>query len=112
MSNPSEHLPLTPVAFEILLALAEGPRHGYAILQDVEARTEGRVSLHPGTLYRALARMTEDGLLEESEEADSEDGRRRYYRVTGLGRRVAAAEAERLERQVTDARARAFLGRA
>lgn len=116
MSRTEAFLPLTPVAFEILLALADEARHGYAILKDVESRTGGRMALHAGTLYRALARLTEDGLLEELEEgeedADSSDGRRRYYRLTGLGRRVAVAEANRLERQVVDARARAILGRA
>jgi DNA-binding PadR family transcriptional regulator len=110
---PQEHLPLTPVAFEILLALAAGARHGYAILQDIETRTEGRIALHAGTLYRALARLTEGGLLEELEDqpAPDDDERRRYYRLTRLGRGVAVAEARRLERQVVEARARALLGR-
>lgn len=113
MRPADEHLPLTPVAFEILLALAAGALHGYAILRNVETRTEGRMALHAGTLYRALARLTDDGLLRESEEADDDgpaDARRRYYRLTPLGRRVALAEAARLERQVVDARA--LLGRA
>jgi DNA-binding PadR family transcriptional regulator len=110
--TPDEHLPLTPVAFEILLALAGGALHGYAILQDIEARTGGRLALHAGTLYRALARLAEAALLEELEgpSGPGEDGRRRYYRLTRLGRRVAAAEAARLERQVGVARARALLG--
>jgi DNA-binding PadR family transcriptional regulator len=110
--RPDEHLPLTPVAFEILLALAAGALHGYAILQDIDARTGGRLSLHAGTLYRALARLAEAGLLEELEGRPDAgvDERRRYYRLTRLGRRVAAAEAARLERQVGVARARALLG--
>jgi len=105
-------LPLTPVAFEILLALARGEMHGYAMMRDIEARTDGRMSLHAGTLYRALGRLLEDGLLEELDERpdpEVDDQRRRYYRLSGLGRAVAAAEASRLERQVGAARARRLL---
>ena len=105
--------PLTPVTFEILLALAEGEAHGYAILRDIEARTEGRLSLHPGTLYRAIGRLLEDRLVEESEERPDpalDDERRRYYRLTALGRQAAAREAARLEEQVAAARARRLLG--
>lgn len=111
MSRPQEFLPLTTVAFEILLALAAGDRHGYAIMKDVEERTEGRVSLHPGTLYRAVARLVDTELLEETEESPEpgSDERRRTYRLTELGRRVAAAEAARIERQVGTARARRLL---
>lgn len=101
-----ERLPLTPAVFEILLSLAAGERHGYAILQDVEARTAGRVTLHAGTLYRALGRLVDDGLVEETAgPAEPEDERRRYYAVTPLGRAVVGAEADRLERQVRTARA-------
>lgn len=96
-------LPLTPVAFEILLALGEGERHGYAIMQAVEARTAGRTSLHPGTLYRALGRLVDTGLLEECEHDEGAD-RRRFYSLTPLGRRAAAAESERLASQVEAAR--------
>lgn len=107
-----EFLPLTPVAFEILLALGEGERHGYAVMQEVERRTEGRTSLHPGTLYRALSRLVESGLLEELADRPREgDERRRYYALTSLGRRVAAAESERLASQLEAAKARNFLGR-
>ena len=105
-------LPLTAVVFEILLALAPGERHGYEIMQDVERRTDGRIVLHPGTLYRALSRLLDQGLIEELDErptADRDDERRRYYRLSALGRTVARAEVERLARQVSAAR-RAFRG--
>ena len=105
-------LPLTPVAFEILLALADGERHGYSILQEVEHRSGGAVALHAGTLYRALARLLESGLIEELRESpdpSSTDERRRYYALTPRGIAVARAEAERLEGQVTAARARRLL---
>lgn len=107
-----EFLPLTSVEFEILLALADAPLHGYGILKAVERRTDGRTTLHPGTLYRALDRLSGSGLLEEAPGADrgeDEDQRRRYYRLTPLGRRVARAEALRLESQVGAARARDLL---
>lgn len=103
-------LPLTGVAFEILLALAEGKRHGYAILQEVEHRTEGAMRLYPGTLYRALARLVDDQLIEEVEGRDPDDDpRRRYYALTRLGRRVAAAEAARLASQLAAASERNLL---
>ena len=105
-------LPLTPVVFEILLALAAGERHGYEVMQDVERRTDGRIVLHPGTLYRALGRLLDQGLIEELDErpaADRDDERRRYYRLTALGRSVAHAEVDRLAGQVAAAR-RAFRG--
>jgi DNA-binding PadR family transcriptional regulator len=105
-------LPLTPVVFEILMALAGGDQHGYAIMQDVERRTEGRIELHAGTLYRALSRLLDGRLIEELDErpaAGADDERRRYYRLTPLGSAVARAEAERLEAQVATARARRLL---
>jgi DNA-binding PadR family transcriptional regulator len=104
--DPTSVLPLTPVAFEILLALAEEDRHGYHIMQAVERRTGGRITLHAGTLYRALARLVDLGLLEELDERPdpSSDERRRYYRLTGFGRQVAQAEAARLDSQVRAAR--------
>jgi DNA-binding PadR family transcriptional regulator len=108
-------LPLTAVAFEILLTLADSDSHGYYIMQEVERRTDGAITLHPGTLYRALARLLEEELIDEVAEdevhADREDVRRRYYRLTRFGRAVLAAEAGRLERQVREARARRLLGR-
>ena len=105
-------LPLTPIAFEILLALAEEDRHGYAILQAVEARVKGRLPLRTGTLYRALARLVEDGLIEEIAGArggDGEDPRRRIYAISRRGRSVARAETERLADQVAAARSRKLL---
>ena len=107
--RPESFLPLTPVAFEILLALADGERHGYSILQEVESRSGGAVSLHAGTLYRALARLLESDLIEELRESpdpSSGDERRRYYRLTKLGRQVALAETTRLEALAVDARTR------
>ncbi|MFP3941117.1 MAG: PadR family transcriptional regulator [Thermoanaerobaculia bacterium] len=106
------HLPLTPAAFHVLLALAGGDRHGYAIMQEVQATTGGRVAMGPGTLYGTIKRLLREGLIEESRERpdpDLDDRRRRYYRLTGLGRRVAAAEAARLEEAVADARTKRLL---
>lgn len=95
----SRQLPISPPEFQILLALADGEKHGYAIMQEVHARTEGRTRLGPGTLYGAIKRMLGGGLIEETEERPDpqlDDQRRRYYRLTDAGRRLAAAEAERL----------------
>ena len=92
------------------MTLATGERHGYDIMQEVERRTEGRIVLHPGTLYRALARLLDQKLLEELDERRGDDDqRRRYYRLTPLGRAVAHAEVDRLASQVTAAR-RLFRG--
>lgn len=102
-------LPLTPVAFEILLALAEEDLHGYAILQAVDARLQGVLPLRTGTLYRSLARLLESDLLEEVDGRKTTDERRRYYRITTHGREIAALEAKRLEGQVAAARARRLL---
>ena len=110
--RPESFLPLTPVAFEILLSLADGERHGYSILQEVEHRSGGTVSLHAGTLYRALARLLESELIEEvSEPADrkNDDEPRRYYRLTQRGIAVARSEIARLEGQLAAARARRLL---
>jgi DNA-binding PadR family transcriptional regulator len=110
--RPGTFLPLTPVAFEILLALADGERHGYSILQEVEQRSGGAVSLHAGTLYRALARLLESALIEEIDGARdqaNEDERRRYYRLTTRGIAVARAEIARLEGQLAAARTRRLL---
>ena len=109
--RPESFLPLTPVAFEILLALADGERHGYSILQEVESRSGGAVSLHAGTLYRALARLLENDLIEElgSPDPKNDDERRRYYRLTTRGISVARAEMGRLEGQLSAARTRKLL---
>jgi len=100
-------MPLRPVEFHVLLALAGEERHGYAILQEVAGLTDGELQIEPGTLYRALHRMLKDGWVAESGRrpaADVDDERRRYYRLTPLGRRVASAEAERLSRLLDVAR--------
>lgn len=105
-------LPLTSVVFEILVTLASGDRHGYSILTDIRTRT-GQV-LRPGSLYRALNRLLEDRLVDELDERPDpalDDERRRYYRLTGLGRAVARAEATRLAAQVQSARAARLIDR-
>jgi len=97
--EPLSIIPLTAPVFHILLALADRQRHGYAILKEVEARSRGEVQLSTGTLYAAIKRLLTDGLIEEADTRPSpaeDDDRRRYYRLTSLGRRVAQAEAERL----------------
>ena len=99
---------LTPAAFQVLVSLAPGPRHGYAVMQDVEALTDGAVRLGPGTLYRTIGRLVADGLIEEtggSEPAAPHDARRRRYQLTPLGRAVAEREAEAMARLVARARA-------
>ena len=108
-------LPLTPAVFHILLALADGERHGYAIMRDVSNDTNGALRLGPGTLYGCLNRMLAAGLVEESDERpdpELDDERRRYYRLTGLGRRVVEAEAERLAMLVKLAQGKRLLGKA
>jgi DNA-binding PadR family transcriptional regulator len=110
--NPGDMLPLTPAVFHILLALADGERHGYGIMQEVTQRTEGTVQLGPGTLYGSIKRLLEAGLIEESDERPDpamDDQRRRYYRLTDFGRRVAQAEAERLIDLVRQARGKRLL---
>ena len=107
-------LPVLPATFHILVALADEDRHGYAIIQDVAARTDGSIRLSPGTLYRSIQRMLEDGLIVESDERPSpedDDERRRYYRLTTLGTAVAKAEAARLMDLVRMARARGLAPR-
>lgn len=103
-----ELLPLPPATFHILLALLDEERHGYAILQDVEARTQGELRMSAGTLYRSIARMVEQGLIAEvtRKRAADDDPRRRYYRVTPFGNAVASAEMRRLSDLVRMARAR------
>jgi DNA-binding PadR family transcriptional regulator len=109
---PESFLPLTAVVFEILLALSGSELHGYEIMREVEGRSAGRVSLHAGSLYRALHRLLHARLVDEvSERPDAklDDERRRYYRLTALGRAVAIAEARRLASQVNAARERRLL---
>lgn len=112
LQNPEEFLPLTPAVFNILLALADGEKHGYGIMQEVEANTKGQVLMGPGTLYGSIKRMIQAGLIEESDERldpEMDDQRRRYYRLTGLGRRTLQMEAERLASQVRIARTKKVL---
>ena len=101
-------LPLPTAVFHILIALADRDRHGYSIMQDVATRTDGKVQLSAGTLYSSVRRMLEQGLIEElaeSPDPSSTDERRRYYRLTRFGRRVAAAEVDRLNALLQQARA-------
>jgi DNA-binding PadR family transcriptional regulator len=103
------YLPLTPAMFHILLALADGEKHGYAILKEVARRTEDKVRLSAGTLYGNLARLEAAGLIRESgkrPEVVLDDERRRYYLLTAFGREVAVAEAERMEEALLQARAK------
>lgn len=98
--------------FHILLALADKERHGYEIMREVDDRTEGKMRLGPGTLYGSIKRMLNDGLIEELDERpdpELDDERRRYYRLSDFGRRVAIAEAERLDKLVKSARAKKLL---
>jgi DNA-binding PadR family transcriptional regulator len=106
-SDPENLLPLTPVALNVLLALADGERHGYGIMLEVRERTAGRVRLGPGTLYGAIKRLKEGGVIEESgqrPDPEADDERRRYYRLSGFGGEVLAAEVERLDALVRAAR--------
>jgi DNA-binding PadR family transcriptional regulator len=109
--DASSLLPLPPVTFHILLALAEEDRHGYAIIQDVERRTGGELRLEAGTLYRSIHRMLEQGLIDETRSRPTpelDDERRRYYRITKFGVEVARAEARRLAQLVKLARKSGF----
>ena len=96
-------VPLSPVVLAILLSLAEGEKHGYAVMKDARSPSGGGIQMGPGTLYGSIDRMMRDGLVEESDKQDNE--RRRYYRLTRLGRSVLAAELERLDAAVSSARA-------
>jgi len=112
--DPEEFLPLTPAVFHILLALAEGERHGYAIMREVAESTGSKIKMGPGTLYGTIKRLLEVKLIEESDERpdpEMDDERRRYYRLTGLGERVAKAEAGRYETLVTLARGKKLIGK-
>lgn len=107
--HPEAFLPLKPHWFHVLLSLADGEQHGYAIMQEVLERTDGKVRLWPATLYGTLKRLIETELIEESNERPApelDDARRRYYGLTRLGRRVLAAESERLEGLVRVIRAK------
>ncbi|HSG24957.1 MAG TPA: PadR family transcriptional regulator [Anaerolineales bacterium] len=112
LNTPEDLLPLTPAVFNIMLALADGEKHGYGIMLEVEANTDGQITMGPGTLYGSIKRMLKAGLIEECDErADPkmDDQRRRYYRLTGMGQQVLRLEAERLASQVQVARAKNLL---
>jgi DNA-binding PadR family transcriptional regulator len=134
-ADPRSFLPLTPLASQVLLALAEGPRHGYGIILEVGERTAGLITLRTGTLYLLLQRLVSQGLIAESSNfalrqaqgvpsssrdelrtskftEEKVDQRRRYYHLTPLGQRVLAAEARRLEGVVNEARRTRVIGRA
>lgn len=104
--------PLTPAVFHILLALADGEKHGYAIMKEVEAQTGGKIKMGPGTLYGSIKRMLSAGLIEEADERPDpalDDERRRYYRLSSLGQKVLRAESKRLEQAVNVARQKQVL---
>jgi DNA-binding PadR family transcriptional regulator len=110
--DPDDHLPLTAAMFEVLLALADGDKHGYAIIKEVRARSDGRVRLSAGTLYGLLKRFIDAGLIAECDERPDpalDDERRRYYRLTPQGRAVAVAETRRMEAAVLQARSKQLI---
>jgi DNA-binding PadR family transcriptional regulator len=112
MTTTNADSPLTPAVFHILLALAEGPRHGYAIMKQVEADSEGKVKMGAGTLYGSLKRMLDAGLVRESDrriDPSLDDQRRIYYEITALGEQALAAEITRYHRIVTLAQARKLI---
>ena len=107
--EPESFIPLTPAVFHILLALADGEKHGYAIMQEVEAISHDQIKMGPGTLYGSIKRMIANGLIEEVDERPDlnlDDQRRRYYQLTGLGSAVLSAEAQRLAALLERARAK------
>jgi DNA-binding PadR family transcriptional regulator len=113
MSSSDALIPLSPAMFHILLSLGEGERHGYALKREIAKRTDGKLKLGPGVLYGSIKKMLELGLIEEADERPDphlDDERRRYYRITSLGRKVARAEAARM-RELADMAAVTF-GRA
>ena len=112
--TPDSFLPLHRDTFHILVSLADRDRHGYSVMKDVLERTDGALRLSPSSLYASIRRLLDQGLIEELAErpdAEHDDERRRYYRLTRLGRAVATAEARRLERLLLDARATGLLSR-
>jgi DNA-binding PadR family transcriptional regulator len=107
--DPSTYLPLTPAMFQVLVALADGEKHGYAVIKEIARRTDGKVRLRAGTLYAVIRRFVDDGLIQESAERPDpalDDERRRYYRITDRGRAVAMAEARRMTDTLAQARAK------
>jgi len=113
--SPKGLLPLTPAVFHIMLALMDQERHGYGIMKEVESQTQGEMLLRAGTLYQAIKRMLELGLIEESAERPDpkmDDERRRYYKLSGLGHKVARGEEERLRKLLQIARTKQKLSAA
>lgn len=111
--RPDDLLPLTPAVFHILLALADGEKHGYSIMQEVTRITNGSIQMGPGTLYGTIKRMLESRLIEETDERpdpNMDDERRRYYRLTSFGERVAQAEAGRLALLLNVAQSKRLMG--
>jgi DNA-binding PadR family transcriptional regulator len=111
-TDPNSLLPLTPAVFHVLLALADGERHGYAIMQEVAEHTDGQIKMGPGTLYGTVKRLLEAQLIEESDERPDphlDDDRRRYYRLTGVGEEVVRAEARRYAEIVEIARGKKLI---
>ena len=111
-NDPEGHLPLSPAVFHILLALADEERHGYGIMQEVKRRTDGKVRLGAGTLYGAIKRLLEKGIIAETDERpdpELNEERRRYYRLTDFGQRVLRLEVSRLNQLVQQARAKEVL---
>jgi DNA-binding PadR family transcriptional regulator len=112
--TPESFLPLPRDTFHILVSLADRERHGYSVMQDVADRTDGALRLSPSSLYASIKRLLSQGLIEELQERpdpEHDDERRRYYKLTRIGRRVAMAEARRLDRLLADARATGLLPR-
>lgn len=112
--DPRSFLPLTPLAFQVLLALAGTDRHGYGIIREVDERTDGLIRLRTGTLYTLLQRLSEETLIEDAPapaDDSNDDARRKYYRLTALGRTVLGAEARRLESLIGEARRKQVLGK-
>jgi DNA-binding PadR family transcriptional regulator len=113
--DPAPHLPLTPALFQVLLALADGEKHGYAIIKEIARRTDGKVELRTGTLYPLIRRCLDERFIEESTQRPDpslDDERRRYYRLTERGRAVANAEADRLTETLRQARTKLALRKA
>jgi len=108
--EPQQFLPLTPLSFEILLSLADGPRHGYGIIKESEERSGEPFASSTGTLYLAIQRLQKDGLIEAADPSAAKGSRGRSYALTALGREVAAAEAARLAARVRDAASKDLLG--
>ncbi len=113
-TEPGEMPPLTPAVFHVLLALADGERHGYAIMQEVAESTSRRIKMGPGTLYGTIKRLLEARMIEESDERpdpDLDDERRRYYRLSALGQRAVRAEARRYAEMAEVARRKRLIGK-